>query len=89
MSRVRQHRVWLAAALVGFAVTACSRDEVPEAPKPQAQPNPPTQEAPQPAAGMNCDMSQDMSKMTAEEHRQMMERCQKQDTPGATPAPKQ
>jgi hypothetical protein len=45
-----------------------------------------TQETPS-ATGMNCDMSQGMSKMTAEEHRQMMERCQKQSAPQAAPAP--
>jgi len=89
MPKAGRYPTLLAAALLGLAVTSCSRDtdEAPAAPnQPQAQPSPSTtQDTPPPATGMNCDMSQDMSKMTAEEHRQMMERCQKQSAPQSAP----
>lgn len=57
-------------AMLAFAalltLAACGKSESPP-------PAPPAAATPQSA--VDCDMSKDMSKMTAEEHQRMMERC--------------
>lgn len=79
----RRYTAALAAAALLLASVGCSKGEDQQQPtqRPVAPSGAPPSAAPQGGHDdlMNCDMSQDMSKMSAEEHRQMMERCQKQE----------
>lgn len=72
------------ATVIALATVACSDNQQSQ------QPSAPTnaQSAPPSAAGTrdkttssDCDMNMDMSKMSAEEHKKMMEECSKQTTP--------
>jgi len=86
--RFRIHRQRYTAALAAagllLAAAGCSKGEDQQPPTQPAQRPAAPSSAPQAGHGdMNCDMSQDMSKMSAEEHRQMMERCQKRE--GSSP----